>query len=55
MIMMYGVIIYIMIEYGDERMIVQIIDGEQNQQIMTKDNDHVLHDGMYQVHENGDY
>ena len=51
---MYGVVVVIiMMEYGDERMIIQVIIGEQIRQIQQKDSDHVLNDGMYHQHENG--
>jgi hypothetical protein len=53
--MMYGAVKLTMIEYGDEKMIQLVIGGEQNQQITKIGNDHVLVDGMYLVHENGDY
>ena len=38
---------------GDDEVIQQITDIHQIQQIMTKDSDHVKHDGMYLVNENG--
>ena len=54
-VLMYGVIVLIMIEYGDEKMIHHQIIDERIKVILQKDSDHVLNDGMYLVHENGDF
>lgn len=53
-ITMFGVVMDIMMEYGDERVIMQVLIDEQIKQTQQRDNDHVLSDGMYLVHENGD-
>ena len=53
--MMYGVIVPIMMECGDEQEIMQAITGEQMKITQQIDNDHVHQVIMCQVHESGDY
>lgn len=45
----------IIMGYGDEKTILKVITGDQMiYQLQQRiDSDHVLHDGMYLVHENG--
>ena len=52
---MYGVVVHIILDYGDEQMMEMKIIDEQRNLIQRIDSDHVQMDGMYLVHENGDF